>query len=165
MNKEAVNYVKFMQKMLKEKFNGKYKAPFQIEDKKERDAFFKEVKKEYHAQKKKAHVKQLDVIDKEAIQEYFSHYLENFDVKDIDMSFHLDRFDLSLWAHGKNHMYSVGSSYPMKESGESYIEVYKDLGDGKKEKIIDKMTFDNLEKAIEEIKKIEEKEVVEEKED
>jgi hypothetical protein len=157
MNKEAVNYVKFMQKMLKDKFKGKYKAPFQIENKKERDDFFKEVKKEYHAQKKKAHVKQLDVLNKESVQEYFSFYLPEFDIKDIDMSFHLDRFDLSMWAHGKKHMYSVGASYPMQEGGEAYIEVYKDLGEGKKEKVIDKMVFDNLEKAVEEIKKIEEK--------
>jgi hypothetical protein len=155
MKKEAKMYVQFMMDKLKEMYKGEYKSPFQIPDKKEQKKFHEMVKKEWAAFKKKAHVKQLDVINKDSIQEYFSEYLPEFDIKDIDMSYHLDRFDLSMWAHGKNHMYSIGASYPQADAGESYIEVYEDMGEGKKKKVVNKKIFDNLEKAINMVQKIE----------
>lgn len=154
MKKEAKMYVQFMMDKLKEKYKGEYKSPFQIPSKKEQKEFHEMVKEEWKKFKKESHVKQMDVLNKDSIQEYFSHYLEGVEVKDIDMSYHLNRFDLSLWAHMGDHMFSLGASYPQAESGEAYVEIYKDLGDGKKQKVVDKMTFDNLEKAMVEIKKV-----------
>lgn len=154
MKKQAKMYVQFMMDKLKEMYEGKYKSPFQIPDKKEQKKFHETVKEEWKKFKKESHVKQLDVLNKDSVQEYFSHYLEDIEVKDIDMSYHLDRFDLSLWAHMGDFMFSLGASYPQAEVGEAYVEIYKDLGDGKKEKIVNKMTFDNLEKAMKEIKKV-----------
>jgi len=154
MKKQAKMYVQFMMDKLKEKYEGKYKSPFQIPDKKEQKEFHKMVKEEWQKFKKESHVKQLDILNKDSVEEYFSHYLDGIEVKDIDMSYHLDRFDLSMWAHIGNHMFSLGASYPQADVGEAYVEIYKDMGDGKKEKVVDKMTFENLEKAIKEIKKV-----------
>jgi hypothetical protein len=96
----------------------------------------KDVPKVSEAWKSQSHVKHFECLDKNAMSEYLSHYCQGLDLKDIDIMFHLDRFDLLMWVHGKNGMmYGIDASYPMVDSGEVSLEVYKSLGSGSKEKV------------------------------
>ena len=53
LSKKVNEYFKFVQDTLKKNFEGKYKSPLQITDKKERDNFFAQVKKLWEDHKKK----------------------------------------------------------------------------------------------------------------
>lgn len=112
----------------------------------------KEVPKAAEAWKAASHVKHFECLDKNAMSEYLSHYCQGLDLKDIDIMFHLDRFDLLMWIHGKNGMmYGIDASYPMVDSGEVSLEAYKSIEGGSKEKV-EFCTCTSFEEVMEKIK-------------
>jgi hypothetical protein len=152
MEKFAKSYVKFMVDSLKKKYKGKYKTPFQM-PKEEKDKFFKQLKDEWKATKK-AHVKHFESMDKASLNEYFSYYLSEFKIKDIDISFDLDRMDLSMWAEGSKYMYNLRASFPVDTVGEAYLEAYESIPEGGKKSIL-KQGFPKLKEAVDKIKELE----------
>ena len=157
MMTKVSNYIKFMQEMLKKEFGNKYKAPFQIEDKKIQKDFFKKVKQEYAKHKKKSHTVHMEKMDINSVKEYFKHYIETLDIKDIDIVFHLDRFDLDMWAHGKDnkHYYAIEASFPLEDKGQVSLEVYESKEEEKVKVKVE--NYNTFKEAIKEIKEFENK--------
>lgn len=154
MKKTAKNYFKFMLKKLKDTYKGKYKTPLQMPEKERKD-FFKDVKKEWEAHKKESHVRQLEEINKDSLNDYFSYYLSNFNIKDIDISNHMDRMDLSMWVHGSRYMYNINASYSIDMVGEVMLEVYKET-EGLGKSFVFRQTYPKLEQVIDQVKFLEE---------
>lgn len=157
--KEAASkYTKFLIEELRKMYKGKYKTPMQLPPK-EKKKFFEHIDKNWKSKKeafKEAHVLHLEKLDKANINKYFKHYFSDFDVKDIDIEYHVDRFDLSMWAHGKDHMYSIEATYPLHDSGQVQVEAYSNKkGEGKKK--VDTSVYNKFEDAVKAIKKREEK--------
>ena len=154
--KAATEYTKFLMKELKKMYGDKYKSPMQLPSKDKKE-FFNHIEKNWKSKEesKKSHVMHLEKLDKSNINNYFKHYISDFDVKDIDVRYHLDRFDISMWVHGKNHMYSIEASYPLFDKGQVQVETFSD-SKGKGKKKIDTSVYNNFEDAIKVIKKREE---------